>query len=97
MISVHGHRKEGINKISDWFLKNFHKRYADKSHLITTAKIYVEIEVSNIMVISEEEVKLLGICIGNRLNSDYHISKLCKKVGGKMHALTWVFKYMHIS
>ena len=53
--------------------------------------------MSNITIISEEKVKLLGIYIDNRLNFDYHISQLCKKAGKKLHALTRVFKYMNIS
>ena len=44
---------------------------------------------------SEEKVKLLGICIDNLLNFDYPISQLCKKAGKKMHALTRVFKYKY--
>ena len=46
---------------------------------------------------NEEKVKLFGIYIDNRLNFDYHVSKLCKKAGKKLHALTRVFKYMNIS
>ena len=44
------------------------------SHLITSSKSPVGIEVSNITIMSEEKVKLLGIYIDNRLNFDYHIS-----------------------
>ena len=61
---------------------------------ITNSKTPVRIEVSNITIMSEEKVKLLGIHIDNRLNLDYHISKLCKKAGKKLHALTRVFKYI---
>ena len=46
---------------------------------------------------SEKKVKHLGIYIDNRINFDYHISKLCQKTGKKLHALTRVFKYMNIS
>ena len=83
MISVLGQLKGGIDKIFDWFPKNFLKHFpsgnADKCHLIISLKSPVEIAVSNIRVISKEKVKLLGIHIDNRLNFDYHISKLCKK------------------
>ena len=85
MISVLGQLKGGIDKIFDWFPKNFLKHFpsgnADKCHLIISLKSPVEIAVSNIRVISKEKVKLLGIHIDNRLNFDYHISKLCKKAG----------------
>ena len=97
MISVLGQLKGGIDKIFDWFKKNFLKGNADKCHLITSSKTPVGIEVANMTIMSEEKVKLLGIHIDNRLNFDYHISQLCKKAGKKLHALTRVFKYMDIS
>ena len=68
MISVLGQLKGGIDEIFYWFTKNFHKGNADKCHLITSSKAHVEMEVSNIAVISEEKVKLLGIYINSRLN-----------------------------
>ena len=97
MISVLGQLKGGIDKIFDWFKKNFLKGNADKCHLITSSKTPVGIEVANITIMSEEKVKLLGIDIDNRLIFDYHISQLCKKAGKKLHALARVFKYMDIS
>ena len=97
MISVLGQLKGGIDKIFDWFKKNFLKGNADKCHLITSSKTPVGIEMANMTIMSEEKVKLLGIHIDNRLNFDYHISQLCKKAGKKLHALTRVFKYMDIS
>ena len=97
MISVLGQLKGGIDKIFDWFKKLFLKGNADKCHLITSSKTPVGIELSNITIMSEGKVKLLGIYIDNRLNFDYHISQPCKKAGRKLHALTRVFKYMNIS
>ena len=87
MISVLGQLKGGIDKIFDWFKKKFLKGNAGKCHLITSSKTPVGIEVSNITIMSEEKVKLLGIYIGNRLNFNYHISQLCKKAGKNSHAL----------
>ena len=43
--------------------KIFLKGNADECHLITSLKPPGEIEVSNVAVINEEEVKLLGIYI----------------------------------
>ena len=70
---------------------------ADKCHLITSSETPVGIEVSNITVMSEEQVKLLGICKGKKLNFDYHSSQLCKKAEKKLYALTRIFKYTNIS
>ena len=97
MISVLGQLKGGIDKIFDWFKKNFLEGNADKCHLITSSKSPVGVENANMTIMSQEKVKLLGIHIDNRLNFDYHISQLCKKAGKKLHALTRVFKYMDIS
>ena len=74
MISVLGHFEGGIDKIFNWFKKKFLKGNDNKCHLITSSKTPVGIEVSNITIMSEEKVKLLGIHIDNRLNFDYHIS-----------------------
>ena len=92
MISVLGQLKGDIDKIFDWFKKKFLKGNADKCHLITSSITPVGIEVSNINIMSEEKVELLGISIDNRLHFDCHISQLCKKAGKKLHALTRVFK-----
>ena len=75
--------------------KNFLKGNTDKCHLSTSSKTPVKIEVSNITVVSEEKVKLLGVYIDKGLDSDYHISELYKRAGKKWHALT--FKYINIS
>ena len=77
---VLGQLKGGIDKLFDWFKKIFLKENADKCHLITSSKTPVGIEVSNITIMSEEKVKHLGIYIDHRLNFDYHISQLCKKL-----------------
>ena len=97
VISALGRLKEGIDKIFYSFKKKFLKGNADKCHLITSSKTPVGIEVSNITIMSEKKVKLLGIYVDNRLNFDYHISQLFKKAGKKLNALTRVFIYMNIS
>ena len=83
MISVLGQLKGGNDEIFDWFKKLFLKGNADKCYLITSSKTPVEIKVSNITIMCEEKVKLLGIYIDNRLNFDCYISQLCKKAGKK--------------
>ena len=89
--------KWGTDEIFDWFKKIILKGNADKCNLITSSKTPVGIEESNITIMSEVKFKHLGIYIENRINFDYHVSKLCQKTGKKLHALTWVFKYMNIS
>ena len=62
--------------MSDW-LKKILKGKTDKCHLITSSKTPVGIKVSNITIMSEQNVKFLGIYTENRINFDYHISQLC--------------------
>ena len=73
------------------------KENADKCHLFTSSNTPAAIEVSNITIMSEEKVNILGIYIDNRLNFDYYISQLFKKAGKTLHALSQVLKYMNIS
>ena len=87
------HVKWVIDKICYWFTKKILKENVDKCHLTTSSKTPLEIEVSSITVMSEENVKLLEI----RKDSyyfEYHVSTFCKEAGKKFHALTAVFKYM---
>ena len=94
MIPILEKLKKGIQSMFDWFPENFLKANADKCHLITSSKVPVDIQISNIKVNSESRVKLLGIHIGNRLNFDYHVSQPCKKASKKLHALVRIFKYV---
>ena len=55
----------------------------------------MEIDVSNITVINEEKVQLLGIYTANRLNFDYDVNQLYQKAEKKFHALIRVFNYMN--
>ena len=57
-----------IQSMFDWFSENFSEANADKCHLISSSKAPVNIQISNIKVTSKFRVKLLGICIGYRLN-----------------------------
>ena len=56
MIFVLEQLKGGTDKISNWFTKNFLKGNADKFHLITRSRTLLEIEVSNITLISGENL-----------------------------------------
>ena len=49
---------------------------SDKCHLTASSKVSVDIQISNIKVIGESRVKLLGIHLYNRENFDYHVSLL---------------------
>ena len=57
------------------------KGNADKYHLIASSKTPVGIEVSNITIMSEEKVKLLGIHIDNRLALIIILVNSAKRLG----------------
>ena len=83
--------------MSDWISENLLKSNADECHSIASSKVPIDIQISNIKVISESSFKLLGIYVDNSLNFDYKVSNLCKKVSKKLHALARIFKYVETS
>ena len=83
--------KGGIDKLFDWNTKNFLKGNADKCNLIASSNTSMEIEVSNITVISKEKVKFFEIYIDNRLN----FISLVKKAEKILHAPIQVFHIFH--
>ena len=50
--------------------------------------------LDNEVIECSNSVKLLGVTIDNGLNFKEHVSKLCKKVSGKLHALARVSNFM---
>ena len=58
--------EKGIQSMFDWFSEIFLKANADKCHLITSSKVRVNIQISDIKITSESRVNLLGIHIDNR-------------------------------
>ena len=78
-------------------LRKLLKANADKCHLITSSKVPVDIQISDIKVTSESRVKLWSIHVDNRLNFDYHVIQLCKKASKKPHELAIIFKYVETS
>ena len=62
--------------------------------LITKCDRDISIILNNEIIECSESVKLLGVTIDNKLNFTEHITKLCKKVSSKLHALARVSNYM---
>ena len=53
--------------------------------------------IDNEVIECSESVKLLGITIDNNLDFNEHVSKLCKKVSTKLHALARISNFMNQS
>ena len=83
------------NTFIKWFRDNYFKLNADKCNLIILKQnrgIFINI-VDEIIECSST-VKLLGITIDNKLNFDEHVTKMCKEVSQKLHALARISNYM---
>ena len=80
-------------KIFKWFHNNCLKSNASKCNLITRSTSPIEIQIDNTVISSVNRVKRL-VHIDVRLNFDYHVSQICKKVSRKIHALSRECKYM---
>ena len=71
------------------------KANPDKFHLLLSeSDISKSINVDQFQIFNSNHEKLLGIIIDNNLNSNEHVSSLCKKASQKLHALARASKYM---
>ena len=86
--------EENTNNIVNWFRNNYMKSNEDKNHLIITNCDNVSAKIGDHIIECSQVVKLLGVNIDNKLNFNEHISKICKKVGHKLHALARVSYHM---
>ena len=80
-----------------WFNDNLKKINTDKCHLLVSTNNTVKIKIGNFDITNNKSEKLLGIKFDHKLSFDDHISELCKKASGKIHALSRVLTYMNIS
>ena len=81
--------------LAKWFGDNYFKTNPDKCHLLVCKHTKeVSIILENVIIDSSDSVKLLGITIDKKLNFNEHVSKLCKNVITKLHALARVSKFM---
>ena len=67
----------------------------DKCHLlVTNHEEDVSALIEGVKIECKKSVKLLGIYIDNKLDFDEHISKICKKVSLKLHALSRISHFL---
>ena len=79
-----------------WFYDNYLIMNANKCHLlITKHQEDVSVKVDNEIIKGSKYVKLLGITIDNNLDFTEHVSKICKKVSIKLHALARISNLMN--
>ena len=81
--------------LNRWFKDNYLQMNPDKCHLLVCNHDKdVSIILDNEVIDSSESVKLLGITIDRKLDFNEHVSKICKKVSSKLHALARVANLM---
>ena len=82
----------------DWYNNNYLKPNPDKWHLLLSDKdINLNINVGDQCIHNDHCEKILGVNFDNNLTFDIHISKLCKKAGQKLHALSRISNFMNES
>ena len=77
-----------------WFDANYMKLNQDKCHLILAGNTpeFLWVKVGEEKIWESKAEKLLGLIIDKKLNFNEHLSKLCKKVSGKVSALARMVK-----
>ena len=80
--------------MNNWFKSNYLSSNDDKNKLLVTNSNPVSAKVGNEVIKSSKSVKLLGITLDSKLTFKDHVTKMCKKISNKIHALGWVAKYM---
>ena len=69
---------------------NYLKANSGKSQLLqtmTTSKDEDFIKIDDTYIKNSSSKKLLGVLIDNEVTFNKHVSKICKKVSNKLHAL----------
>ena len=82
----------------EWFLQNDMKLNAEKCHRLISGFKHEIIwaNVGGMKIWESEEEKLLGLNIDRNLTFDSHISKVCKKAGQKLTAISRIAKFLSL-
>ena len=86
--------EQSSKSIFEWFANNGLKGKPDKSHLLLSKNDNFEANINENRISNTRFEKLLGVTFDNQLNFNHHISKICKAVSNKLHALARVSHYM---
>ena len=89
--------------VLEWFKLNEMKSNSDKCHMIIaenehrpayTSNTFIYLEKEKQLLQNEEDVKLLGVWIDDKMTFEKHVRTLLKKANQKLHALMRVAKYI---
>ena len=65
----------------------------DKCHLLALGTSHADailVKIGNSPIQKSKQEKLLGVIIDNKLTTENHISKLCKKVSNKLYEVSGI-------
>ena len=91
--------------VLNWFKTNEMKSNSSKCHMIVlenehrpsyVSNTFVYLENEKQLLQNEENVRLLGVCIDDKMNFEKHIRALLIKANQKLHGLMRVAKYMTV-
>ena len=78
-----------------WLKDNYLQMNPDKCKLLISKRNKdISLIINKEVIECSNSVKLLGVIIDNKLDFSEHVSKLCKKVSNKLHALARISNYI---
>ena len=92
--------QQSLKCISEWFQINYFVLNLDKCELLLTHHRNLDlfddfsITVDGITIEPSSEVKILGVTVDSKLNLNSHISRICKKAGSKLYAISRLRPYL---
>ena len=88
-----------LRAITNWFFENYMILNSEKCHYMCIWKNCTDdmfLHNSKKFRNNKKET-ILGATIDNKLSSDSHISKVCKKVGQKSSAPSWISAFIDLN
>ena len=91
--------KQETNTAISWLTNNNMIANPETFHCIILTKnkadtSEIEVRISDKVIKSEQNVKLLGVTIDNKINFDLHVSNICKKGSAQLNALCILRKFL---
>ena len=91
--------KQETNTAISWLTNNNMIANPEKFHCIILTKnkadnSELEVRISDKVIKSEPNVRLLGVTIDNKINFDLHVSDICKKASAQLNALCRLRKFL---
>ena len=86
--SVVKHLEKVAGAIFQWFKDNELKANAGKCHVLLNRSNDLTVKINEVQIKNSQSEKLLRIIIGNDLEFEDHINKICRKASTKISALS---------